>query len=285
MNKVNYLNVGCGSKFHKAWVNVDMSSNDPHVKSHNLLQGIPFPDDHFDAVYHSQVLEHFPKEKAAAFVRECLRVLKPGGIMRVVVPDLEDIVNEYLKFLNENIKTPNRQSEANYDWILLEMFDQTVRNYSGGQMAEFLQQPELVNEKYIIDRIGYVGRTLRDDFLSKSNNPPASSPPTSTSAGIVKRVKDAIKRRVVHYIVNKTNLLNSPEAQQVGAFRLGGEIHMWMYDRFSLSRLLREVGFEDVEVKTPYESSIPDWDKYELDVKNDAVFDPTSLFMEAVKKK
>lgn len=50
-------------------------------------------------------------------------------------------------FLNENTENQNDISTANYDWIMLEMYDQTVRNYSGGQMAEFLKQPHLINEK------------------------------------------------------------------------------------------------------------------------------------------
>lgn len=279
MNKMNYLNVGCGNKFHKAWVNVDMSSNSPHVKSYNLLNGIPFPNDKFDVVYHSQVLEHFSKEKAPSFARECLRVLKPGGIMRVVVPDLENIVNEYIKHLNENIRNPSSQSVANYDWILLEMYDQTVRNYSGGQMAEFLQQPELINEKYIIDRIGYVGRSIRDSYLATEN----SIQPTSNLIEVMKKVKSAGIRRIIKYIIGRISSSISSEAKRIGSFRLGGQIHMWMYDRFSLSRLLKEVGFVEIEIKTPYESSIPEWDKYELDVKDGAVFDPTSLFMEARK--
>ena len=257
-----------------------MTSNNPHVKSYNLLKGIPFPNDQFDVVYHSQVLEHFPKEKAPSFVRECLRVLKPGGVMRVVVPDLENIVNEYIKHLAENIRNPSRQSEANYDWILLEMYDQTVRNYSGGQMAEFLQQPELVNEKYIIGRIGYVGRSIRDSYLTTKNR----EQPIPQLKGVIKKIKSAgIIRRVSRLVIGRINSSISSEAKSIGSFRLGGEIHMWMYDRFSLSRLLREVGFEEIEIKTPYESSIPEWDKYELDVKDGAVFDPTSLFMEARK--
>jgi predicted SAM-dependent methyltransferase len=279
MNKMNYLNVGCGNKFHKAWVNVDMSSNSPHVKSYNLLNGIPFPDDQFDVVYHSQVLEHFSKEKAPSFARECFRVLKPGGIMRVVVPDLENIVREYIKHLNENIRNSNSQSEADYDWILLEMYDQTVRNYSGGQMAEFLRQPELINESYIIDRIGYVGRTIRNSYLTAEN----SMQPTSNLTGVMKKVKSAGVRKIIRYIIGRISSSIYSEAKRIGQFRLSGEIHMWMYDRFSLSRLLKEVGFEEIEIKTPYESSIPEWDKYELDIKNGAVFDPTSLFMEARK--
>jgi hypothetical protein len=58
---------------------------------------------------------------------------------------------------------------------------------------------------------------------------------------------------------------------------------MWMYDRFSLSKLLAEVGFVNAEKVDAYSSAIPDWPAYELDVKGGAVFDPTSLFMEARK--
>ena len=71
---------------------------------------------------------------------------------------------------------------------------------------------------------------------------------------------------------------------KVGAFRMGGEVHLWMYDRFSLARLLKECGFENVSIVSPTESRIPKWSDYELDVKGGFVHDPTSLFAEAVKK-
>ena len=150
MEELKYLNLGCGNKFHKQWVNMDMVSKSERVIVANLLNGIPFPDNHFDVVYHSQVLEHFSKEKSPGFIKECFRVLKQEGIIRVVVPDLENIVNEYKKFLNENIEKSTDISEANYDWIMLEMYDQTVRNYPGGQMADYLKRPIVINEQYVI---------------------------------------------------------------------------------------------------------------------------------------
>jgi predicted SAM-dependent methyltransferase len=271
MGKLNYLNLGCGNKFHKDWVNLDMISKSQYVKSHNLFKGLPFPVNQFYVIYHSQLLEHFPKEKAPNFIRECFRVLKPGGIIRVVVPDLENIVNEYLNHLHENIENPSKQAAANYDWILLEMYDQAVRNHSGGQVAEFLKQPELKNEQYVIDRIGYVGRTIRNDYLQKREK-------GREPLNLLKKAKKAPR-----YMLRKMKNIISSKEKRLGAFRLGGEIHMWMYDRFSLSRLLKENGFEDIEVKTPFESNIPQWEKYELDVKDGAVFDPTSLFLEAKK--
>ena len=102
MGKLNYLNLGCGKRYHKDWVNVDMYSDTPDVMAYNLLKGIPFSDNHFEVVYHAQVLEHSPKDDAPGFIKECFRVLKPGGVIRIVVPDLEGIVTEYLKYLKVN---------------------------------------------------------------------------------------------------------------------------------------------------------------------------------------
>ena len=85
------LNLGCGGRFHPEWTNIDFYSSGGAVIAHDLNLGIPFPDSSFDVVYHSHVLEHFPKAKARRFIAECVRVLKPGGILRVVVPDLEDL--------------------------------------------------------------------------------------------------------------------------------------------------------------------------------------------------
>jgi len=272
MEKLNYLNVGCGKKFHKDWVNIDMTSYSKHVIVANLLKGIPFPDNTFDVVYHSQVLEHFPREKAQDFIKECFRILKPGGIIRIVVPDLENIVDEYKKFLNENIENTNELSNANYDWIMLELFDQTVRNHKGGQMAEFLKRPHLINEKYIIDRIGFIGASTRNSYLIGNTVMDNFKKAFSSFAML---------RRSIKYIIQK--IIHRSEASKIGAFRLGGEIHMWMYDRYSLARLLKVCGFVDISIKNPSISDIPKWGEYELDIKDGLVYDPTSLFMEAKK--
>jgi predicted SAM-dependent methyltransferase len=274
MSKHNYLNIGCGNKYHKDWVNIDMVSSSKDIVAVNILKGLPFPDNSFDIIYHSQVLEHIPKENSGKFMNECFRVLKPGGIIRVVVPDLENIVDEYKRLLKMNAENPNELSEANYDWILLEMYDQTVRNHKGGLMAEYLRQPTLVNEKYVIDRIGYIGRSIRESFL-KGNS---SSENIKRAFSSVASFKFAIK-----YVLNSILDKFRSRKSRIGSFRLGGEIHMWMYDRFSLSRLLKNSGFVNISIKNPFVSEIPNWNSYELDVKEGLAYDPTSLFAEAKK--
>ena len=66
-------------------------------------------------------------------------------------------------------------------------------------------------------------------------------------------------------------------------FRESGEIHRWMYDRFSLQRLLNQAGFVEVKVCNADVSSIPAFNSYELDMLDNKVRKPDSLYIEAVK--
>jgi predicted SAM-dependent methyltransferase len=280
--KLRYLNVGCGNKFHPDWVNIDMVSYHPGVIEHNILSGLPFPDDYFEVVYHSQVLEHIPTDKANDFLAECFRVLKPGGIIRIVLPDLENIVKEYQKHLESCLSDWSKVSEANYDWILLEMYDQTVRNSPGGQMAAYIEKPVLINEEYILGRIGHVGKLIRSSYLESRGQS------GERSRSFFKKYIEEIARSLKFVKIRKritSALLTSEEREflKIGQFRNAGEIHYWMYDRFSLSRLLGIVGFTEPNVFDPYKSDIMHWSKYELDIKDGHVFDPTSLFIEARK--
>ncbi|ETR67103.1 MAG: hypothetical protein OMM_11950, partial [Candidatus Magnetoglobus multicellularis str. Araruama] len=119
------LNLGCGRCYHSDWINIDIQSSGPDVIAHNLFHGIPYTDNSVDVVYHSHLLEHMPKQFGPVFIRECFRVLKNGGIIRIAVPDLEQIVQEYIKNL-ENALNDDEQAANRYEWIMLELFDQTV---------------------------------------------------------------------------------------------------------------------------------------------------------------
>jgi SAM-dependent methyltransferase len=68
-----------------------------NILPHDLSKGVPFPNDSVDAVYHSHVLEHLDRELAHTFMREVRRVLKPGGVHRIVVPDFERYCRAYLE--------------------------------------------------------------------------------------------------------------------------------------------------------------------------------------------
>ena len=118
------LHLGCGLVTPKGWVNVDGSWNaslakwprfrrclgflglvpaaqikipwSPSVIVHDVRLGLPFPDRSFEAIYASHLFEHLHRDEAGRLTRECLRVLVPGGVLRLVVPDLRSIVELYL---------------------------------------------------------------------------------------------------------------------------------------------------------------------------------------------
>lgn len=89
----------------------------------DLRHGIPFEENTFDLVYHSHLLEHIDHEHALDFLRECYRVLKRGGVLRVVVPDLESWARRYMASLDSQ----PRSSTAEHEQIVASLLEQMVR--------------------------------------------------------------------------------------------------------------------------------------------------------------
>jgi len=274
------LNLGCGTRFKSNWKNVDFTSSNENVKAANLLEGIPFPNKYFDIVYHSHLLEHFSRSDALVFLNECSRVMKVGGIIRVVVPDLESIAREYLVTLDA-AKNGKGSNAFDYDWMLLEMYDQVTRNYSGGEMAEYLFQNKVENEGFVIARCGAEAKKLIELGQEK-----AVSIRQEQKKSIINRVLRALLRPSVLREKFLQILLGTEyEALQIGRFRLSGENHQWMYDSFSLTRLLSLIGFKDIVVRSAVESYIPDWAGFQLDTEQDgSIYKPDSLYIEAIKR-
>jgi ubiquinone/menaquinone biosynthesis C-methylase UbiE len=63
---------------------------------HDVRKALPFSDGCADAVYASHVLEHLYLEEGQQLICESFRVLTSGGIIHIVVPDLHNVVREYL---------------------------------------------------------------------------------------------------------------------------------------------------------------------------------------------
>ena len=278
---MNLLNLGCGSNFHNDWKNIDFVSSSEHVITHNLLDGIPAENNSTDVVYHSHVLEHFSKDDGVKFLQECYRVLKSGGIIRIAVPDLETIAKEYLRNLELAI-SGDEASKSNYEWIVLELLDQMVRNKSGGKMKDYLYNKDLPNEDYVYKRIGMEGKKIRESYLKKNLSYGSNSDKTFTGKKILGGMKRKIKDYYKKFAKRRLNRSQS-KALEIGQFRLQGEIHQWMYDRYSLTRLLKKVGFKEVKINNAFESDIKNWDSYQLDVINGEIRKPDSLFVEARK--
>ena len=122
------VNIGCGKTPTEGWINFD---NSPSIilanslskyffakifrflnkeqieninwnKKNKILfadakKNIPLPNDSAECIYTSHMIEHLSKEESVSFLNEAFRVLEPGGILRIVVPDLKLAVNFYVQ--------------------------------------------------------------------------------------------------------------------------------------------------------------------------------------------
>jgi SAM-dependent methyltransferase len=96
----------------------------------DLRKGIPFGNETVDAVYHSHFLEHLDPPAARLFLLEVRRVLKPGGIQRIVIPDMEMLCRDYLAHLEACLVDPRKSPD--HDSYIAEMIEQMVRREAFG---------------------------------------------------------------------------------------------------------------------------------------------------------
>lgn len=276
--KTSYLNIGCGHHFFNGepWVNLDVAPADASVMVWDVRTGFPMRTNSFDVVYLSHVLEHFSKESGARLVMECHRALKPGGILRVVVPDLEGICREYLKNLNE-VRTVSSKHINRLAWSKLELLDQCIRHESGGNMRTFFRDHGRDELEYVVDRIGTVGLNLAKACV-----------PSVTGGKIKHRLRlklgglswDSLRGLFLKALLSE----EEAEALRVGQFRLRGEVHLCMYEDVSLKQLLIESGFMTVTSHRADSSQIVDWERYYLDRDRDGnEHAPHSLYVEGRK--
>ena len=112
------LNLGCGPQIFSGWINVDYALGarwmknpllkrlskkfglfgvdwDDRIFIQDLTKPFSWQDNSVDVIYSSHTLEHLTRDDGLHFLRECYRVLSPRGVIRIVVPNLAQLVADY----------------------------------------------------------------------------------------------------------------------------------------------------------------------------------------------
>ncbi len=223
-----------------------------------------------DAVYHSHLLEHLRADEARAFLGECWRVLKPGGVLRIAVPDLEGIARAYLTELEW---ARGGQGTALYDWTVLELTDQLTRESSGGRMVTFLRSASREDLSRVRARAGAAVVAIAD----------AGHGQRGRCWPGWRKVWRRLRLEAGCVVLQCLGGGVWARAFRAGMFRQSGEVHRQMYDEVSLSHLLRAVGFVSPRRMRAGESSMPGFDGYALEIYQGEVRKPDSLFIESIK--
>ena len=182
------LNIACGPNVFPNWINIDKVDMSEYIEflrrgptvgmppeqkrlaervrasptefvQRDIRKGIPYGDGTVDLIVAGQFIEHLnPMYEAPSFVRECRRVLKPGGIVRISTPDFGLILDRFregdlLEFAHEQ---PEAYRTAKSEWTRLGyiLFGSlgpcsTSENYEGHQMA--------YSEASILELLQYAG--------------------------------------------------------------------------------------------------------------------------------
>ena len=137
------LNLGCGPVQPQGWLNID-GSNRARLASRlplldallvrlrilratefnrrtgamDVRKGLPFATNSVAAIYSGEMLEHFTREQGKRLLEECLRVLVPGGVLRIRVPDNYEVWRNYVRDYEEIFRQPREQwNEKHTRWI------------------------------------------------------------------------------------------------------------------------------------------------------------------------
>ena len=90
-----HLHLGCGTKYLPGFLNIDANLFNRIDLWLDVRNGLPFRSSTVDSIYATHMFEHFYPDELNRLVRECVRVLKPGGGIRLIVPNLASAITAY----------------------------------------------------------------------------------------------------------------------------------------------------------------------------------------------
>jgi hypothetical protein len=126
-----YLQYGCGQSCPDGWINFDASPTlrlqrlpvigslfkggmtvfPDGIRFGDIVKGLPIPDGSVQGIYASHVLEHLSYADFWTALDRTFRLLRPGWVFRLVVPDLKSRVKKYIERLESG------QADAN-SWFM-----------------------------------------------------------------------------------------------------------------------------------------------------------------------
>jgi predicted SAM-dependent methyltransferase len=150
------LEIGSGPvKGKNGWTTLDLSKQSNLYW--DLSEALPFPEDSVDWIYSSHVLEHFHYSELIRLLKDCLRILKPGGVFSVCVPDASIYVQGYI-----NHETFNREEYLAYKPAVISDARMDILNYIAYMDGNHQYMFDKENLVRILSHSGFTSVRLRD---------------------------------------------------------------------------------------------------------------------------
>lgn len=94
-HEVRKLQLGAGVNRQPGWLSTDITSRHDDVLELDASGPLPFPDDSLDYIFAEHLIEHIAYRPGQRMLRQCRRVLRPGGVLRLATPDLAQLIAVY----------------------------------------------------------------------------------------------------------------------------------------------------------------------------------------------
>ena len=154
------LNLGCGRKHKKGYLNIDIQ--EPCDLKHDLRTPLPFVDASVDEIYSKDVIELFSLREWKKLKNEMARVLKPGGKMEIFCNNFEYAIVNFLSCKDEGLKWEywlhcvfsgqgNEfdycKNAFTYDKLVSDLKEEGVENFKRGFEPEYTGWIHLICQK------------------------------------------------------------------------------------------------------------------------------------------
>ena len=96
-NELVKIHAGCGGHYLQGWINIDGSKKCKSDLRIDLSNGLPFPDNSVDFIFNEHFIEHLTYKNGLCFLKDSYRVLRPGGVLRTAFPDLDTLIDSYVR--------------------------------------------------------------------------------------------------------------------------------------------------------------------------------------------
>jgi predicted SAM-dependent methyltransferase len=129
-HRIHRLHLGCSELLWPDWFNTDKYPRRIGVAYCDATAAYPFEDGAFDYIFTEHMIEHVSYSGARRLIRECFRVLKPGGKIRISTPDLDRILA---------LRHPTTELEKEYIKYALGEIPEAVEGQSSFFINQFMR--------------------------------------------------------------------------------------------------------------------------------------------------
>ena len=150
---IKRLNWGCGPRARPGWINSDRRTGEGIDLSCDILHGLPLESDGLDYIVSIHALQDLAYADVLPALRELRRILKPGGVLRLGLPDLDRAIRAYLRHDHAYFYVPHEDARSIGGKLVTQMiwYGSIRTPMTSDFLEEWLQKAEFTR----VNRCGY----------------------------------------------------------------------------------------------------------------------------------